>query len=230
MRRANFLRNLIVLSAVLALFATLFLAGYALGAADRRPASAQDNGQPDNTEVLFEPFWETWTLLHENYVDPIDDQALMEGALRGMLGSLGDPHTDYMDPETFARVNESMSGAYEGIGATVRLNETIGGLELVSIMPGSPAEVAGLLPGDTIVEVNGEDVTSLGQNEIIAKVRGPAGTVVRLGIRRPGTTDLLEFEVIRDQIKVASVTWEILDGNIGYLRLKIGRASCRERV
>src|SRR5690606_20160150 len=61
--------------------------------------------------------------------------------------------------------------------------------------------------------------TSLGQNEIIAKVRGPAGTVVRLGIRRPGTTDLLEFEVIRDQIKVASVTWEVLDGNIGYLRL-----------
>ena len=219
MRRANFLRNLIVLSAVVALFATLFLAGYALGAADRRPASAQDNGQPNNTEVLFEPFWETWALLHENYVDPIDDQALMEGALRGMLGSLGDPHTDYMDPETFARVNESMSGAYEGIGATVRLNETIGGLELVSIMPGSPAEVAGLLPGDTIVEVNGEDVTSLGQNEIIAKVRGPSGTVVRLGIRRPGTTDLLEFEVIRDQIKVASVTWEILDGNIGYLRL-----------
>lgn len=219
MRRANFARNLIALSAVIALLAALFVAGYTFGASERRPASAQGSDQPEDTETLFEPFWETWTLLHENYVDPLDDEALMEGALRGMLGTLGDEHTDYMDPETFARVNESMSGAYEGIGATVRLDETIGGLELVSIMPGSPAEQAGLRPGDTIVEVDGDDVTGMGQNEIIALVRGPAGTVVQLGIRRAGAADVLHFDVTRDRIKVASVTSEVLDGNIGYLRL-----------
>jgi len=219
MRRARFARNMIALSTGVALLVTLFLAGYAFGAADRRPASAQGSDQPEDTGTLFEPFWETWTLLHENYVDPLDDQALMEGALRGMLGTLGDEHTDYMDPETFDRVNESMSGAYEGIGATVRLDETAGGLELVSIMPGSPAEIAGLLPGDTIIEVDGEDVTGMGQNEIIALVRGPAGTVVQLRVRRPGVPDPLTFDVTRDQIKIASVTWEVLDGGIGYLRL-----------
>src|SRR5690606_20281536 len=133
--------------------------------------------------------------------------------------SLGDEHTEYMDPETFERVNESMSGAYEGIGATVRLNETTGGLELVSIMPGSPAEIAGLLPGDTIDQVNGEDVTEQGQNEIIALVRGPAGTAVQLGVRRPGSPGVLNIDVTRDEIKLDSVTWELLEGDIGYLRL-----------
>lgn len=219
MRRAHLYRNLIALSAVAALLTTLFLAGYALGVSGRSPARAQDGGQPDEVDEIFAPFWEAWTLLHENYVDPLDDEALMEGALRGMLSTLGDPHTDYMDPETFARVNESMSGAYEGIGATVRLNETLGGLELVSIMPGSPAEAAGLQPGDTIVEVDGQDVTSQGQNEIIAQVRGPAGTVVRLGIHRPGEPELLYFNVTRDRIKVSSVAWEILEDGIGYIRL-----------
>ncbi|MCC6800189.1 MAG: S41 family peptidase [Anaerolineae bacterium] len=222
MRRAPFTqvtRSLITLSALSALLITLFVAGYTLGASDRTPVSAQGDGPTEETGALFEPFWETWTLLHENYVDPLDDEALMEGALRGMLGSLGDQNTDYMDPETFAQVNESMGGSYEGIGATVRQNEVSGGLELVSIMAGSPAEAAGLRAGDTIVEVDGVDVTRQGQNEIIAKVRGPAGSVVRLGVRRPGAAEMLHVDVTRDRIKVSSVTSEVLDGNIGYVRL-----------
>jgi len=173
---------------------------------------------PENTNELFAPFWELWTAIHETYPD-VDDNALLDGALWGLMAAVGDPHTDYMDPETYANVMEGMSGEYEGIGATVRQNEEFGGLELVSIIEGSPAEEAGLRSGDVIVQVEGQDVTPLSQNEIIAMVRGPAGTAVRLGIRRPGVEGILTFEVVRQRINVPSVSSRMLEENIGYIRL-----------
>ena len=172
-----------------------------------------------STDELFVPFWETWTSLHDTFGDELDDNALMEGALVGMITAIGDPNTDYMDPETYARVNEGMSGEYEGIGATVQQDEMTGGLELVSIFRDSPAQKAGLMPGDQIVGVNGEDVTDLTQEEIIALVRGPANSAVLLGIMRPGEADLLEVEVVRARISVPSVESRILEGEIGYVRL-----------
>jgi carboxyl-terminal processing protease len=173
----------------------------------------------DDINELFAPFWASWDLLHDAYGDALDDTALMEGALRGMLESLGDPHTDYMDPETYAQIMQAMSSEYEGIGATVRQNEDTGGLELISIMEGSPAEKAGLRAGDEIVMVDGEDVTELSQNEIIALVRGPAGSTVELGIRRPKESNLLDFDVVRERINVPSVSSEMLEDDIAYVRL-----------
>jgi carboxyl-terminal processing protease len=124
-----------------------------------------------------------------------------------------------MPPEMFAHINESMTGEYEGIGATVRQDETTGGLELVTIMDASPAEAAGLFPGDQIVEVEGANITHLTQSEIISLVRGPAGTTVRLGIARPEVADVLQFDVLRQKIFVPSVISRLLPGNIGYVRL-----------
>lgn len=172
----------------------------------------------DNAE-RFAPFWATWQVLHDRYGAALDDDVLMQGALRGMVAAIGDPHTDYMDPETFARVNEGMSGEYEGIGATVQKNDITGGLELITIFDGSPAATAGLRPGDHIVRVEGQDVTALTQNEIIALVRGPADTLVRLGILRPNEPDILKFEVRRGRILVPSVSSRLIDGAIGYIRL-----------
>jgi carboxyl-terminal processing protease len=212
-------RKWITASVMVALLAVVFTGGYLLGTHSPNAAVEAQGNQPQETEELFVPFWEAWNLLHDYYVNPLDDNALMEGAITGMMQSLGDPHTDYMDPQTFARVNEGMSGEYEGIGATVRKNEETGGLELISIIRGSPAENAGLVSGDQIVEVDGEDVTSWTQEEIIAVVRGPAGTTVHLGILRPGEEDLLYFDVTRERITLTSVAYEVLDGNIGYIRL-----------
>lgn len=219
MGRVMVYRKIWTASAALVLLAGVFVAGYVIGEYTSGGAVRAQGEQPPDTEVLFAPFWEAWTLLHENYVDPLDDNLLMEGALIGMMWAVDDPHTDYMNPETFASVNEAMSGEYEGIGATVRQDEVTGGLELVSIMENSPAEKAGLKPGDQIVAVEGEDITGLMQDEIIARVRGPAGTMVRLGILRPDEPEILEFLVIRDRILVPSVTYRILGDNIGYIRL-----------
>jgi carboxyl-terminal processing protease len=171
------------------------------------------------TEELFTPFWAAWTGLHDSFGDKLDDDALMQGALNGMVESIGDPHTSYMDPTSFALINEGMNGEYEGIGASVRQDEQTGGLELVSIFKGSPAEQAGLQPGDEIVRVDGDDVTTLSQDEIISLVRGPADSTVLLGISRPGEPDVFDVEVVRAKITVPSVESKVLDGNIGYVRV-----------
>jgi carboxyl-terminal processing protease len=177
------------------------------------------NDQAATRDELFAPFWDSWTLLHETFPDALDDDALMNGALAGMVEGIGDPNTAYWDPETYALVFERMSAEYEGIGAVVRQDETTGGLELVSIFDDSPAQQMGLRVGDQIVQVDGEDVTVLSQNEIIALVRGPAGSTVQLGILRPGEAEILQFEVVRARISVPSVSSEVLEGNIGYVRL-----------
>jgi carboxyl-terminal processing protease len=182
------------------------------------PIPSIDSNATD-TDELFVPFWDTWTLLHETFPDSLDDDQLMESALSGMVETIGDPNTDYFGPDAWGRINEDISGEYEGIGAIVAQDEVTGGLELISIFEGSPAEGAGLRPGDQIVEVEGQDVTVLSQSEIIALVRGPAGTPVRLGILRPDEPDILTIDVVRDRINTPSVTSELLENNIGYVRL-----------
>ena len=173
---------------------------------------------PEGSDDLFAPFWQAWDIVHEEYVDqPVDDVALMRGAISGALDALGDPHTSYMDPVTYEQSNIPLQGSYEGIGAWVDTNTEF--LTIVSPMPGSPAEEAGLQPGDEVVAVDGEDVTGVDANIVIRSVLGPAGTTVRLTIRREGEPELLEFEIIRAEILIPSVESEMLEGDIGYIRL-----------
>ncbi|HUS85199.1 MAG TPA: S41 family peptidase [Anaerolineales bacterium] len=173
---------------------------------------------PEGSDDLFAPFWQAWDIVHEEYVDqPVDDVSLMRGAISGALDALGDPHTSYMDPVTYEQSNIPLQGSYEGIGAWVDTNTEF--LTIVSPMPGSPAEEAGLQPGDEVVAVDGEDVSGVDANIVIRSVLGPAGTTVRLTIRREGEPELLEFEIIRAEILMPSVESEMLEGDIGYIRL-----------
>ncbi|MCK5316376.1 MAG: PDZ domain-containing protein, partial [Anaerolineales bacterium] len=173
---------------------------------------------PEGSDELFAPFWQAWDIVHEEYVDqPVDDVALMRGAISGALDALGDPHTSYMDPVTYQQSNIPLQGSYEGIGAWVDTNTEF--LTIVSPMPGSPAEEAGLQPGDEVVAVDGEDVTGVDANIVIRSVLGPAGTTVRLTIRREGEPELLEYEIIRAEILIPSIESEMLEGDIGYIHL-----------
>ncbi len=151
----------------------------------------QSTGQPtDETkevkpslEVLFEPFWRTWELVHQMYVDqPVNDTNLMRGAIKGMLESLGDEHTSYIDPDLLRQKSIQLSGEYEGIGAWV---DTTGEfLIITSPMPDSPAEKAGLKPGDIVIKIDGEEMTGKDGNYALSKILGPSGTVVTLTITR----------------------------------------------
>lgn len=173
---------------------------------------------PVDRDELFAPFWETWDIIHERYVDqPLDDEALMQGAIQGMLDSLGDEHTSYMDPDQFQQANIPLEGEYEGIGAWVDPDAEY--LTIVSPMPGSPAEEAGLQPGDQIIAVDGEDMTGIDGNLVIRRVLGPAGSEVVLTILREGETESFDVEIKRAKITIPSVDSRMLDEGIGYVQL-----------
>ncbi len=169
-------------------------------------------------DSLFAPFWEAWQYVHEQYVDqPVDDTLLMQGAINGMLASLGDEHTGYMTPDEYVEATTPLDGSYEGIGAYVDVSGEY--LTVISPMPGSPAEEAGLKPGDAVIKINGEDVTGQDPSVVLKSVKGPAGTDVTLTIQRPETEDPFDVTITRKSITLASVTSEMLDGNIAYIAL-----------
>jgi carboxyl-terminal processing protease len=173
---------------------------------------------PDGVEELFKPFWEAWQLVHDQYVDqPVDDEKLMQGAIRGMLDSLGDKHTSYMDPDLYRQANLPLQEEYEGIGAFV---DTSGAyLKIISPMPDSPAEKGGLKPGDLVTAVDGKDMTGIDGNIVLRSILGPAGTRVRLTIKREGVADLFDVELVRAKIIVQSVTGKMLDNKIAYVQI-----------
>lgn len=166
-----------------------------------------------NEPTQFAIFWETWDLVDEYFVDreKVDFTQMTYGAIRGMLESLGDKnHTVFFTPEEARQQAESMEGEFEGIGAFVALEE--GKFTITQPMRGSPAEKAGLLPGDIILAVNGESIEGLAESTVISKIRGPAGTSVMLEIIHAGSETALEITVTRARIEIDSVLWSKIPG------------------
>lgn len=177
-----------------------------------------DADVPADLQDEFKPFWEAWSLLHQYYVDqPLDDQKLAYGAISGMLKAAGDRHTGYMDPAQFTLLTADSSGELEGIGAEVDTSGDF--LSIVSPFPGSPAEAAGLLPGDVIIEVDGVDMEGVPPYEVITKVRGKAGTQVVLTIVREGEEEPLEFTITRYKITIPSVEGKTLESGLAYVKI-----------
>ncbi|MEZ4708915.1 MAG: S41 family peptidase [Caldilineaceae bacterium] len=180
-----------------------------------RPALAQD--QP--TE--FALFWEVWDLVLANFVDrdKIDYQQMTYGAIRGMLQTLGDDnHTVFFTPQEAEQQASSMEGSFEGIGAYVSLEE--GFFTIIAPIHGSPAEAAGVLAGDIVLAVNGEEITGQPEWEVISKIRGPAGTSVLLTILHLEGDEPVDIEVIRQRIDIDSVLWARIPGtNLAYLQI-----------
>ena len=178
----------------------------------------QETSTPADLEQLFEPFWQSWDLVHDLYIDqPVNDELMMQGAIDGMLESLGDQHSSYMDPDQYRQANIPIEGSYEGIGAWVDATREY--LTIVSPMPDSPAEEAGLLPGDQIIAVDGEDMTGIDGSLVIRKVLGPAGTSLTLTIFREGEPEPFDVTLERARIEIPSVEYEVLDGDIAYIKL-----------
>ncbi len=188
------------------------------GATPRVEALPNAN-QDQNTTELFAPFWQTWRLIHEQYVDqPVDDVNLMRGAIQGMLDALGDEHSSYIDPESLELFQAQITGTqYEGIGAYVDTTREY--LTIIAPMMGSPAEKAGLRAGDQIIAIDGEDMTGIDGELVRQKVLGPAGSTVRLTIKRPGVDQPFDVEIVRASIKSTNVIGRMEKNNIAYIRL-----------
>jgi len=171
---------------------------------------------PSELQDLFSPFWEAWDIVHRQYVEqPVDDVALMQGAIRGMMEALGDEQTYYMNPEMYKTETLSLQGEYEGIGAHVDMEGEY--LTIVSPMAGSPAEQAGLHPGDKVIAIDGQDMTGIPPEEVRLKVLGPEGTQVKLTVQREGESEPLEFVITRARITIRSAEGKMLENGIGYI-------------
>ncbi len=180
--------------------------------------TGSQGGTPTDLQALFVPFWQAWDLLHQEYVDqPVDNTKLMQGAISGMMQSLGDPHNEYLNPTVYQQMTTELQGSYAGIGAYVDTNGTL--LTITKPMPDSPAEKAGLQAGDQIIAIDGNDVTSLPPEAVRQKVLGPQGSKVKLTIKRPGATTPMDFEITRAVITIPSVSSKMLDNNIAYIQL-----------
>lgn len=190
----------------------------------------EDTGTPSEIASTFTPFWQAWDLVHDQYVDqPVDNEALMRGAIKGMLDSLDDPHTTYLEPEQYNELVTELQGEaeYEGIGAWV--DTTSDYLTIISPMPGSPAEKAGLQTGDKIFAIDGEDMTGIDAELVRKQVLGPAGSTVVLTILREGE-EPFDVEIVRASINVPGLESRILDNNIGYIHLYIFGDDTRDEL
>jgi len=169
-------------------------------------------GTPDDLVEVSLPFWQTWIR-----TVAAQDETLMRVAINGMLAALGDQHTSYMDPDQFTQANIPLAGEYEGIGAFVDPDGEF--LTIISPMPDSPAEAAGLEPGDQVIKVDGEDMTGIDGTLVIRRVLGAAGSQVTLTIRREGIEEF-DVTITRAKIVIPSVTGKMLEeNNIAYVQL-----------
>ncbi len=200
-----------------------FIGGYLTrGAAGNLPSIPNLNPSTssttaEGTDELFTPFWEAWKIVHDEYlVQPLDDEKMMQGAIRGMMDSLGDPHSGYMNPIEYSDATAPLEG-YSGIGAWVNTEGKY--LTITEPMKDSPAQKAGLQAKDQIIAIDGVDMSSTLAELARQKVLGPVDTQVVLTILREGVEKPFDVTVTRAQISIPSTEYKMLDSNIAYIRL-----------
>jgi carboxyl-terminal processing protease len=184
----------------------------------KKQASTRAGPTPEE-EAAFAVFWEAWKLLKsEYYGDLPDPRHLAYGAIQGVIKTLGDEHTAFLDPEQAALFNADIAGTFEGIGARVDEAEG-GGVRIVEPFEGQPAWRAGIRRDDVVIAVDGKDITKMTLYETISLIRGPQGTKVVLTIRRPGVEKPFDVEVTRARIEIPTVTSRFIGTDIAYVKL-----------
>jgi len=181
-------------------------------------------------EEAFQLFWEVWDLVQHNFYGELPDmQDVTYAAIRGMLGTLDDKYTAFIEPDAAAILAEDATGEFEGIGAFVDVDEE-GRLEIVQPFEGGSAEKAGLLAGDCVLEVDGVPIVGNTLYEAVGLIRGPAGTRIALLIEREGVSEPFEVTVTRARFEIPITEVEMRDDQVGYIRLYDFSATASERM
>jgi carboxyl-terminal processing protease len=162
---------------------------------------------------------EIMSILNTHSINPFEEDELKESMFRGLLAGVGDPYTTYLDRNTFASFMQSAEGTYGGIGVVVQSDPIDKIVTIHVVFEGTPGASAGLQPGDKFMGINGKDVSSAGLEEVTSLTQGRAGTSVRLTIYRPSEDRLFDVNIVREQINIPTVNSEMLDDNIGYIRI-----------
>jgi carboxyl-terminal processing protease len=224
-------RRALVLPAALTVVAllsgsALFLSGYSMG---RQTAAEPGTG---SESAAFRPFWDTYHTIRDRFAGgDISRDAIVQGAIRGMIDSLDDPYSQYLTADEYRSNLQGISGEFEGIGAELATQaadgtascSTLGPtcrLVIVAPLGGSPAEKAGLQPGDLVLATDGVPLDGLSVDDARARIRGPKGTVLELSVLR-GTQAPFALKITRDVILEQEVESKALDdGRVGYIQLK----------
>ncbi len=166
----------------------------------------------------FSLFWDAWRLIEKKYVNrnDLDNQKMIYGAISGLLSSLDDPYSVFMEPEDSKKFIDDIKGSFEGIGAEVGIRKDI--LTIITPLEGNPAQKAGLKAGDKILKVDDTITSDLTIDEAVSLIRGEKGTKVVLLITRDGLDGTKEIEVIRDTIQIPIITWELKEDGIAYIQ------------
>jgi carboxyl-terminal processing protease len=172
--------------------------------------------EKEDIEKEVRIFADAFVLVKENYVDEITANKLVYGALKGMIGAL-DPYSQFMEPDVAELVKSDTEGEFGGLG--IRITTKNSYITVITPLPDTPAFKAGILPGDMIAKIEGEDAKGIKMRDAVKKLRGPKGTEVTISIYREGEEDLLEFNITRDIIVPKKVYSRMEDSNIGYVRL-----------
>lgn len=174
-------------------------------ASESQPPSAQEGSQEDDgqSNSSFEEVRKAYETISGNYFQDVDKEKLLDGAVQGMVKTLDDPFSSYMDAKTAKQFSESLSSSFEGIGAEVSMVN--GKVTVISPIKDSPADKAGVQPNDQIITIDGNKIEDLNLNEAVMKIRGKKGSSVTLGINREGSPDLMKVKVKRDKIPLETV-------------------------
>lgn len=170
-------------------------------------------------ELNFSSLQEAYQVLKENFVDKekIDPQKVIFGAIKGMSESLGDPYTTFFTPQEKKFFEQETSGYFQGVGMEIGIKKNQ--LQVIAPLEGTPAQRAGLLPGDIILKIDGKETFNMSLDEAVSLIRGPAGTEVRLTIYRGDWKEPRDFVLKRELIKIPTLKWKIKDEGIVYLKI-----------
>ncbi|QZD94202.1 S41 family peptidase [Qipengyuania gelatinilytica] len=167
-----------------------------------------------NAGPEFGKLFAVYERVKASYVEPVEDDVLINGAIDGMLAAL-DPHSAYLDGSDLQRLETMIDGNYSGLGLSVVSED--GAVKIISPFRGSPADQAGIKAGDYITHLDGELIYGLELDEAVSRMRGREGTSIRLTVFRPGRDEPFDVDVTRGVIELEPVTWELKDGNIGHI-------------
>jgi len=205
MKNRSHTRHFWLLSLILSI--AFFALGWLIG----------DNLKSSINELDLTKFWKAYKVIQNRYVGEVNKDLLIEGSIRGLVDSLADPYSVYLSADEKLELETDLMGKFEGIGAelTIKNNKII----IVSPISGSPAQKAGLKPNDVILKIDDQETQSMSLDQAVQLIRGPKGTQVILSIIREGEADPREFKLIRENIKVDSVTWHFQD-NIAIMEIR----------
>lgn len=163
-------------------------------------------------------FFRAVQIITSRYVEQVPMETLMAGAVKGMVNSLGDPHSVYMDAKMYKDFMIETEGAFGGVGIVIGVKDKM--LTVVSPIEGTPGEKAGIKSGDQIAKIDGKDSKDMALDEAVGKIRGPEGSTVTLSIRR-GNEPLKDYTLVRSNIQIKTVSGKMLSDGMGYIRISM---------